>query len=58
LSFDLSFYYQMADAASLAQDHPDVTFILCHTGLPARRDEEDSTAGAGNADAGKVPNIP
>ena len=40
LSFDLEvFYYQMADAASLAQDYPDVQFILCHTGLPARHDE-------------------
>ena len=41
LSFDLEvFYDQMADAASLARDYPDVQFILCHTGLPARRDEE------------------
>jgi predicted TIM-barrel fold metal-dependent hydrolase len=41
LSFDLEvFYYQMADAASLAQTYPDVQFVLCHTGLPARRDKE------------------
>ncbi len=40
LSFDLEvFYYQMPNAASLAQGYPDTEFILCHTGLPANRDD-------------------
>jgi predicted TIM-barrel fold metal-dependent hydrolase len=38
LSFELEvFYHQMGDAACVVQDHSDITFILCHTGLPAER---------------------
>lgn len=40
-SFDLQIYYQqMASAAALADEHPDVLFILNHAGMPARRDGE------------------
>lgn len=38
LSFDLQLYsHQMADAAKLAADHPDVPIILNHTGMFADR---------------------
>jgi len=41
LSFDVQIYYQqMATMAALADEHPDVLFILNHTGMPARRDAE------------------
>jgi predicted TIM-barrel fold metal-dependent hydrolase len=40
-SFDLQVYYQqMARAAELAAQHPDILFILNHAGMPARRDAE------------------
>lgn len=39
LSFDLQIYYQqMGKAAALARRHPEVTIILNHAGMPARRD--------------------
>jgi predicted TIM-barrel fold metal-dependent hydrolase len=41
LSFDLQLYpAQMADAAALAHDYPDILIILNHTGMPVDRDEE------------------
>ena len=41
LSFDLQIYHhQMADAASLARQYPDIQVILNHTGMPVDRDEE------------------
>lgn len=40
-SFDVQIYYQqMASAAALADEHPEVLFILNHSGMPARRDAE------------------
>jgi predicted TIM-barrel fold metal-dependent hydrolase len=40
LSFDLQVYYQqMAPAAEVVAKHPDIQFVLCHTGQPVRRDE-------------------
>ncbi len=39
LSFDLQIYYQqMQRAAQLAAEHPDIQFILNHTGMPVERD--------------------
>jgi len=41
LTFHLQVYYQqMPDAESLLKLHSDVQFVLCHTGQPARRDQE------------------
>ena len=41
LSFDLQVYYpQMEQAGELAAEHPDIRFILCHTGQPSRRDAD------------------
>lgn len=41
LSFDLQIYpSQMAEAAALAAENPDVSIILNHTGMPITRDEE------------------
>jgi predicted TIM-barrel fold metal-dependent hydrolase len=41
LSFDLQLYpSQMADAAALAQAHPDTTIVLNHAGMPVDRDAE------------------
>lgn len=59
LSFDLQIYYQqMASAAALADEHPDVLFILNHAGMPARRDEE-GLAGwrQGIRDLARRPNV-
>ncbi len=40
LSFDLQiFYQQMAEAARLAHEFPDVQFILDHAGMPLERDD-------------------
>lgn len=40
LHFDLQTpWWNLAEAAELAQDHPDTTIILNHTGLPAQRDQ-------------------
>ena len=40
-SFDLQVYPQQMDqAGGLVREHPDLQFILCHTGQPAERDEE------------------
>jgi predicted TIM-barrel fold metal-dependent hydrolase len=40
-SFDLQVYPQQMDqACELVKEHPDLQFILCHTGQPAGRDEE------------------
>lgn len=40
LHFDLQTpWWNLDEAAELAQDHPDTTIILNHTGLPAQRDE-------------------
>ncbi len=39
LSFDLQIYYQQFPLAeSLLKKHPNVQFVLCHTGQPERRD--------------------
>jgi len=41
LSFDLQLYpAQMADAAGLAHDYPDILIILDHAGMPVDRDED------------------
>jgi predicted TIM-barrel fold metal-dependent hydrolase len=41
LSFDLQVYYPRMDQAfELVKENPDVSFVLCHMGQPARRDEE------------------
>ncbi len=41
LSFDLQIYpSQMADAAALAQAHPDTMIVLNHAGMPVDRDAE------------------
>ena len=41
LSFDLQlYYYQMADAASLARRYRDILIILDHTGMPIDHDED------------------
>ena len=38
-SFDLQVYpQQMRQAVKLVKDHPDLQFILCHTGQPSRLD--------------------
>ena len=40
-SFDLQVYpQQMGQACGLVKEHPDLQFILCHTGQPSERDEE------------------
>jgi predicted TIM-barrel fold metal-dependent hydrolase len=41
LSFDLQLYpAQMADAARLAADHPDLSIVLNHAGMPVDRDDD------------------
>jgi len=40
-SFDLQVYpQQMGQASELVKEHPDLQFILCHTGQPSKRDDE------------------
>ena len=40
LSFDLQLYAsQMATAAALADDHPDIPLVVNHAGMPTDRDE-------------------
>lgn len=42
LSFDAQIYHHQATAlAKLAQDHPDVSIVLDHAGMPAQRDPEN-----------------
>lgn len=42
LSFELQVYWQqMENAVDLVKSHPDVTFVLTHTGLPARQDDDE-----------------
>lgn len=44
MSFDLQIWpWQLRDAARLAQDIPEVTVILNHTGMPLRRDAKGLT---------------
>jgi predicted TIM-barrel fold metal-dependent hydrolase len=46
LSFDLQIYYpQVEDAVQLVTLHPNLQFILTHTGLPAKQDDEEYMAG-------------
>jgi predicted TIM-barrel fold metal-dependent hydrolase len=41
LTFDLQIYYQqLQEAEKLLNLYPNIQFVLCHTGQPARRDEE------------------
>ena len=59
LSFDLQLWWQqMADAARLAADFPDIQVILNHTGMPVRRDP-DYLAGwrQGMRHLAAVPNV-